>query len=93
MWVFGLGTAVYAQVYRYRRISNVAQRQQIKWAIFGLSVALLAFLGISMALFVFASAPTSPSTLVALLVGYALAHAALLLIPLSIGVAILRNRL
>ncbi|MDQ3925397.1 MAG: histidine kinase [Actinomycetota bacterium] len=93
VWTVGLGTAVYAQVYRYRRVSNAAQRQQIKWVVFGLSAAVLAFLGISIALSAFTSALTSPSTLVAFLVGSALIHAAMLLIPLSIGLAILRYHL
>jgi signal transduction histidine kinase len=93
VWSVGLGTAVYAQVYRYRRVSNATQRQQIKWVVFGLAAAVLAFLGVSVALSGFAPDPTSPSTLVAFLVRDALGHAAMLLIPLSIGVAILRYRL
>jgi signal transduction histidine kinase len=93
VWSVGLGTAVYAQVYRYRRVSNAVQRQQIKWVVFGLAAAVLAFLVVSVALSVFTPAPTSPSTLVAFLVRDALGYAALLLIPLSIGVAILRYRL
>jgi hypothetical protein len=35
-----LGSCLYAQIYRYRRVSGPVQRQQTKWAVFGLSTAL-----------------------------------------------------
>jgi len=93
VWAVALGTVVFAQVYRYQRISNAARRQQIKWVVFGISLAVLTFLGIAVALSAFAPAPTSPGTLAAILVGYAFIYAGMLLIPLSIGVAILRQHL
>jgi len=34
------GATVYAQVYRYRRVSSPTQRQQTKWVVFGLAMAL-----------------------------------------------------
>ena len=92
-WAVALGTVVYSQVYRYRRLSDAARRRQVKWVVFGISVAILAFLGIAVALSAFAPAPTSPGTLTAILVGYALIYVGMLLIPLSIGVAILRQHL
>jgi len=51
------------------------------------------FLGITVTLSAFAPAPTSPGTLATILVGYVLIYAAMLLIPISIGVAILRQHL
>ena len=93
VWVVALITVVYAQVYRYRRVSNAVQRQQIKWVVLGISAALLTFFGIHITLAVFAPAPTSPGTLAAIMVGQTLIYATMLLIPLSIGVAILRYRL
>src|SRR5918997_1379247 len=93
VWLVALGTVLYAQVYRYRRVSNAVQRQQIKWVVLGISAAILAWIGINVTLAAFAPAPTSPGTLATLLVGYALIYAAMLLIPLSIGVAILRYHL
>ena len=93
VWLGALGTAVYSQVHRYRRVSSPVQRQQIKWVVFGISLAVLTFLGIAVALSAFAPAPTSPGTLAAILVGYAFIYAGMLLIPLSIGVAILRQHL
>ena len=93
VWFVALSTAVGAQIYRYRRVSNVVQRQQVKWVVFGISAAILTFIGTNITLTVFAPAPTSPGRLAAILVGYALVYAGMLLIPLSIGVAILRYHL
>jgi signal transduction histidine kinase len=93
VWAVGLGTIVYSQVYRYRRVSNAAQRQQIKWVVLGISAAILTYIGINVTLTIFAPAPTSPGKLATILLGHALIYAAMLLTPLSIGVAILRYRL
>ncbi len=93
VWTVALGTAVYSQAYRYRRVSNAAQRRQIKWVVFGLTVAVVVLMGTSVALAAFAPDPTSPGELAAVLFGFALIYSAMLLIPLSIGVAVLRYRL
>jgi len=93
VWIVALGTAVYAQGYRYRRVSGAVERQQIKWVVFGISAALGGFLGTTVALAVFAPAPDSPKVMLAHLVGHAFSYAAMLLIPISIGIAILRYRL
>ena len=93
VWAVALGTVVYSQAYRYRHVSNAAQRQQVKWVVFGVSVALLVFLGTNVAMTAVAPDTLSAGTLAMLLAGAALTHAALILIPLSIGVAILRYHL
>ena len=93
VWPVAMGTVVYAQAYRYLRVSSATQRQQIKLVVFGIASALSVFIGANLALGAFAPTPTSPRTLTALLIGYLLVYAAMLLIPLSIGVAILRDRL
>jgi hypothetical protein len=87
------GTMVYTQVYRYWRVSGVTGRQQVKWVVFGISVAALVYLGIIVVLSPYAPAPASPRAVVIFLIGYALVYAAMLLIPLSIGIAILRHQL
>jgi signal transduction histidine kinase len=92
-WAVALGTVVYSQIYRYRHASNAAQRQQIKWVVFGISAAVVAFLGTSVALSAFVGDSTAPKTMVVFLAGAPLIYAALLLIPLSIGAAILRHHL
>src|SRR5919107_95275 len=56
VWSFAMGTVVYAQAYRYRRVSSATQRQQIKLVVFGIASALSVFIGVSLALTPFAPA-------------------------------------
>jgi signal transduction histidine kinase len=93
VWSAALATVLDAQAYRYRRVSNAMQRQQIKWVVFGITSALLVFIGVNLAVSVFAPAPTSPGTLATLLIGYLFIYAAMLLIPVSISIAMLRHHL
>jgi signal transduction histidine kinase len=88
-----LGAAVYGQVYRYRRVSNRAQRQQTKWVVFGITLALTGFLSVNMIVSAGAPTPGTAGELKTLMVGAALMYLALMLIPLSIGIAMLRYHL
>jgi hypothetical protein len=82
---------VVAQVYRYRRVSTPEQRQQTKWVVFGFAAALVGFTAvILMTAFVPAIRDIGPLGVMAF---STLIYGFLLLIPLSIGVAILRSRL
>ena len=86
-----IASLMFAQVYRYRRVSTHAQRQQTKWVVFGFSVALAGFVGV---VFLYEFVPAiGRSGPVGEMAGETLVYAFLLLIPLSIGVAILRSRL
>ena len=40
------GAIIYSQIYRYRRVSTPAQRQQTKWVILGVTVAIGIIIGI-----------------------------------------------
>jgi hypothetical protein len=94
VWLGALGTAIFSQVYQYRRTASPAQRQQIKWVVFGISSALAMFIGISVTLGLFASEPMSSASLLAYLIGDTLfSYLTILLIPISIGVAVLRYHL
>jgi signal transduction histidine kinase len=94
VWFGGLGGAVYSQAYRYRHISNMVQQQQTKWVVFGIVTALTSFVIFNLAVSAIAlPSPESVGELVVLMAGAALMYGALLLVPLSIGVAILRYRL
>lgn len=85
--ILAYGSPIVVQVYRYRRVSSPAQRQQTRWVIFGLVSALLL-------LFVaFFSGALFPPDSLYQLTGDPLSSVAFLLIPLSISIAILRSRL
>ena len=90
---FGIGVAV--QIYRYLNTSNFAQRQQTKWVVYGVAMALAGQFAFMM-LASFIPSSLSPPDLQATpydlidTTGVTLAY---LLIPLSIGVAVLRYRL
>jgi signal transduction histidine kinase len=94
VWLGALGTAIYSQIHRYRRVSDPVQRQQIKWVVLGISAALAVFLGVDLGLGAFAPVIASPGALLAYLIGYAFfAYLAVLLIPVTIGIAMLRYHL
>jgi len=86
-----IGTMVVAQVYRYRRVSSPLQRQQTKWVVFGTSVALLGYTGVDLLYSIVA--PLFPRSLVSDLIGTTVVFCFVLLIPLSLGFAILHSRL
>lgn len=93
VWLGALGAVVYAQIYRYRRLSNHVQRQQTKWVVFGIAIALTGVVSIALTLNIVAPARISAGVLATFMVGYAIIYLAMLLIPLSIGVAMLRHHL
>jgi hypothetical protein len=81
---------VFAQVYRYRRVSGPTERQQTKWVVFGL-VAALAVLLVVISLFTYFLAVEPGSILE--FIAIPLVYCSMLFVPLSIGIAILRYRL
>ena len=86
-----LATGVFAQVYRYRTVSTPVERQQAKWVATGVTGALIIFsLVILVGEVMFSLADTGTT---GELVGTALITAGMLLVPLSIGVAVLRHGL
>jgi hypothetical protein len=79
-------------VYRYRSVLSWTQRQQAKWAMFGLALALAGLVTI-VVVWLTAPFPTGNGSLffaILNIVGYGLVLSA---IPISIGIAVLRNRL
>ncbi len=75
-----------AQMYRYRYVSTLVQRQQTKWVVFGLSVDILVTI---VALFPALFFPRSAAPLIFVLVYVC----SLFIYPITIGVAILRHHL
>ena len=86
-----LATNIIAPVYRYRRVSTLVQRQQTKWVVFGVTAALVS-LALLIAPALVDPALDRPGTLYHIVVETAV-YVVMLLIPLSIGMAILRARL
>ena len=85
--VFGfLASMAYAQIYRYRRVSGPVEREQTKWVVLGITATVVGTQGADILLLL-----SSQTWLV--LVGHTIYYLSLLLIPFSIGIAILRYRL
>lgn len=85
-------TAIFAQAYRYRRVSTPLQQRQTRWVVFGVSISLTSYLALEFVLPLLAPSVSQPGTVANLTTTIA-ATLALLLIPLSIGIAILRAQL
>jgi len=85
------GSFPVAQLYRYVRASDRTQRQQTKWVVFGVAVAIA---GTLMTIFtVGAAVDLLPKEVGARMLSMLMMDAFVLFIPLSIGVAVLRARL
>jgi hypothetical protein len=83
--------AIGSQIYRYRHVSSPIQRQQTKWVVFGIVLGGLGAIGFALPLLISPTLAQFGS-----LLAFALEsgiYGSLLLIPLSIGVAILHDRL
>ncbi len=96
----GLGSIVISQVYRYLFVSSAAQKQQTKWVVFGMALALGGFLsagfvGFVVPLILVPPASQSTSTLPVILgiIANGLTYPIMLLIPIALGSALLRYRL
>jgi signal transduction histidine kinase len=86
-----VGSLVFAQVYRYRRVSTPEEQQQTKWVVFGATIALLGFLLLGLLPPRFIS--VNHLALLPSLILTTSIYLLLLLIPLSVALAILRYRL
>ena len=85
------GSFPVAQLYRYVRVSDATQRQQTKWVVFGVAVAVV---GVLTTIFtVGAAVDLRPDDVSRRMLSMLLMDAFVLLIPLSIGIAVLRSGL
>jgi hypothetical protein len=85
-----LVSMVWSQIYRFRRVSSPAQRQQTKWVVFGLTLGVAGTFPLQLPVDLSLVGGDTPLTLLLLDAGFSLS---LLLIPLSIGAAVLRSHL
>jgi signal transduction histidine kinase len=89
----GLLAGLAAQVYRYRRVSTFQQRQQTKWVTVAAAAAMVAQLAFPLLEGVPVLTRPGPGALVLDLVGVTGVTVSYALIPLAVGVAVLRYRL
>jgi signal transduction histidine kinase len=85
-------SGVFAQIYRYLRVSGSVERQQTKWIIFGFAVGLLGMLIVTSLDEILGVGAPEPGSLADFAASVAL-YCFILLIPVSISIAILRYRL
>jgi hypothetical protein len=91
LWVVFLGSYVFAQVYRYRHVSDATQRQQTKWVVYGVTLAVGGILAAILMSVIFSA--LGLSNLLYRSIVITVIYASVLALPLSIGVAITRSRL
>jgi signal transduction histidine kinase len=90
-WVIGFSVLAFAQIYRYRKVSSREQRQQTKWFVLGFTGVALVEMVHRLLPLIFPSF-AQPGSLDAF-IGNTLSAFSFLLIPLTIGIAILHYRL
>jgi signal transduction histidine kinase len=93
LWLFFLGSVIASQIYRYRTVSTPLQREQTKWVVFGMMVGISGFLAIITVVARLVPATWDITGTIPNLIAYTLIYMFILLLPLSIGIAILRARL
>ena len=84
------GATIFSQIYRYKRVSTFVQRQQTKWIVLGVTVAVLSYLCI---LLIGVLIPSIDNNILFNAIWSIIFPIALIPIPLSIGFSILRYRL
>lgn len=85
-----VASSVFAQIYRYRFVSNPREKQQTKWVVYGTSLGVGSFF-VLVTLFGFI--PQRDLDVRAFVFGNIFLYLTLLFVPLSITIAILRSRL
>ena len=88
-----ISSLIAAQVYRYRRVSGPVERQQTKWVVFGFTVAIVVFIGVGLIGWIYEPTRSGRSELLYGSVGALVVALCALLIPLSIGLAIVHHSL
>jgi hypothetical protein len=85
------GSFLVAQIYRYARVSSPIERQQTKWVVFGVAVAIVGALATIST--IGAAVDLPPREVGPRMLSLLLMDASGMMIPLSIGIAMLRSRL
>ncbi len=92
--IIWFGFAVYAVLYRYRRVSSPVERQQTKWVLIGLMNTMIVTVPMAIVLTVYPpTQPTAGRLLFLAFVHIPVSILSLLVLPISITIAIFRYRL
>ena len=91
LFIVLLGTIVYAQIWRYRHVSNFLQRRQTRWVVLGILIVAISYMGLT-ALVTFISPESSHYPLPFLIVD-TLFTIAPLAVPVSLLIAFFYARL
>src|SRR5205823_5337875 len=90
---FGLAVGMMlVQIYRYQYVSTPRQRQQTKWAVFGVSIAVAGNI-VPRLLYGFVLLPLLQGSSLAFALEVSLIMCLMLAIPLTLGIAILSSHL
>ncbi len=91
IFIGGILSGLGSQIYRFRRVSRPIERQQTKWVVYGLIVGLGGYVVVRL----FSSTLTDPlGSQITIALGFNIISILfMLLLPLTIGVAVLRFRL
>ncbi len=84
-------TVLFAQVYRYLRVSSPVQRQQTKWVLFGIITTIIYLVGLSILTAFYPTA--TQADLLGSLFAEASYFVAFIILPLALALSILRYRL
>jgi hypothetical protein len=87
-----IASTIMVQIYRYRNVSTSREQQQTKWVVYGISIAAIGNLGTRL-LFAFVLLPLSQGTLLPAALEVLLVTCSMLVIPPTLGIAILRSHL
>lgn len=90
LFVGTIGCGLLSQVYRYRNLSTPLERDQTKWVVYGSVIGLGLFLLVAMGLVFFSELDQS---LLASVFGSLVLMLCIAILPVSIGIAILRSHL
>jgi hypothetical protein len=83
---------LWSQVYRYRNVSTPAQRRQTRWVVSGTALAIVSLFAVLVPFFVLGPRLAEASSFVSFLIQVFI-PLVMMLIPISIGVAMLRSGL
>lgn len=92
--LFATSTGIYAQLYRYRHVSNAVQRQQTKWVVFGFSAVFTGIAVVSLPVILFPVFRTPGiNSFIYVMIDIPITLLSLFMLPFSLALSILKYHL